>query len=96
MFVAYKTSKDGEFKTLEVPNNFSAPEIDRTLIAKEGALHNWFGASKARNADEAIQEALTGGYTYRSPQEMNDLKGEVFELSRASDVASRRSGERDR
>lgn len=89
-YIAYKTSSDGDFKTLKVPSNFLAAEIDRTLVAKEGALHNWFGASNAQTAADAIQEAIAGGYTYRSPQEMTDLKGEAFEFSRASDVASRR------
>jgi len=78
MWIVYKESEHGEHKAIEVSGQYTSDQISETV----GHV-NWYGSSKS-NAEDAIHEAITDGFKYRSAEHMKNLNAQVQELQEQS------------
>ena len=69
-------------ENVKVINTTGLPTIED--IQKALALHGWRGenwyGSTAATAEGALREAISAGFSYRSPQEMGDMEARVSEF----------------
>lgn len=80
-YFVYQVKEDGEFKALQLDVEV-AHQVDRAIAAAEGVevgSVNWFGCF-AENPEKAIEEAIAGGYKFRSPEYMKNLHARLREI----------------